>query len=769
MIHTENTNWIWSPSWNIEDQEYPQVMLFRKIIEVERKPVKGTIQISADTRYKLYINDELVEVGPSKGDHHIWFYDSISLLPWMKQGFNVLAVMVLRYPEDPEKGNHGMFRTPIPGLYVKGCLEDEEGKEYDLSANASWKCKKDKSVSFAREEIHFAPLIIHERAQGNLEVFGWKQEKYDDSGWESAKPYAKEYISKIKCLGNMHPRTIPFMYRKKRCFIGIMDIKKSVYSKKHWCAFLQKQEQLIIPAGSEEIIEIDAGEEMTGYLKAVFGGGRGSTVQFLYSEAYVQEGVVEPANIPIKSDRIDYVNGHLHGYEDIYHVEGMGNHNMAEIYEPFWFRTFRFIKLHITTGNEPLVLCSLDYEETGYPLKVETEVTVSDNSLKDIWEISERTLRRCMHETYEDCPFYEQLQYIMDARQQILYTYAISADDRLARKCIDDMRRAQRHDGLLNCSYPNCNVNVIPTFSIYYILMIYDHMMYFGDRDLVEEHMPTIHRILEFFDRHLSPKGYVGTIGGVNRKGEFWSFIDWAKEWNDTDGMPAAGLHGPLTMESLLYIYGLQHAGKLAEYVGQKENANRYFVRAQKVQEAIVRYCTGQENMLQDSPGVEEYSQHCQVFGILTNTIDAKSQRKLLLKTVQDKNYTQCTVAMSFYLFRALEKTELYKYTDQYWNVWRKMIQNHCTTCVESEAYARSECHGWGALVLYELPSVTLGVRPAEPGYRKIRISPVSGYLTHASGKVKTPIGDVSISWKIENGVFQMEYEAPDGIEVVKS
>lgn len=768
-MHTVNSNWVWSPSWNVEDNGSPQIMLFRKIVEIKGKPYKGTIQISADTRYKLYINDELVEVGPSKGDHHIWFYDTISLLPWMKQGVNVLAVMVLRYPEDPEKGNHGMFRTPMPGLYVSGFLEDEAGKQYDLSADESWKCKKDALVSFIREEVQFAPLMIHERVQGNPEIFGWKKENYDDSSWESAKLYTKEQISKISCLEDLNPRTIPFLYRKKRSFIGIMDIKKSVYSEERWCAFLRGQEPIIIPAGSEEIIEIDAGEEMTGYLKADFVGGRGSTVHFLYSESYVQEGVVEPAGIPVKGDRIDTINGHLQGYEDIYSVHGLGNSDMAEAYEPYWFRTFRFLQLHITTGNEPLTLSSLDYEETGYPLKVETKAAVSDDSLKDIWEISERTLRRCMHETYEDCPFYEQLQYIMDARQQILYTYAVSADDRLARKCIDDMRRAQRRDGLLNCSYPNCNMNVIPTFSIYYILMVYDHMMYFGDRDLVKEHMPTIHRILDFFDRHLAPEGYVKNIGGLNRKGEFWSFIDWAKEWNDTDGMPAAGLRGPLTVESLLYIYGLQHAGKLAEYAGQKEDVERYFARAEKVQEAVVRYCTGKDRMLQDSPGVEEYSQHCQVFGILTNTIEAESGQKILLKTVLDKNYTQCTVAMSFYLFRALEKTGLYQYTDQYWNVWRKMIEDHCTTCIESETYARSECHGWGALVLYELPSVTLGVRPAVPGYGKILIAPVTGYLTHASGKVKTPVGDVSVSWKIVDGVFQMEYEAPDGVEVVRS
>ena len=36
----------------------------------------------------------------------------------------------------------------------------------------------------------------------------------------------------------------------------------------------------------------------------------------------------------------------------------------------------------------------------------------------------------CAHETYMDCPYYEQMMYVGDTRLEVLTTYAISRDDR---------------------------------------------------------------------------------------------------------------------------------------------------------------------------------------------------------------------------------------------------------------------------------------------------------------------------------------------------
>lgn len=124
--------------------------------------------------------------------------------------------------------------------------------------------------------------------------------------------------------------------------------------------------------------------------------------------------------------------------------------------------------------------------------------------------------------------------------------------------------------------------------------------MYFGDKQLLEDHLPTVFEILNYFHLNREEKGYVAKIGGLNGSDANWSFIDWTPEWDDTTGVPAAVKYGPVTMESLLYVMGLQYTSAILDYLGQAEQAALYLSRAEEVQKSVCRYCTGQNGMLQD-------------------------------------------------------------------------------------------------------------------------------------------------------------------------
>jgi hypothetical protein len=71
MAGQSDSSWIWHPEW-IEKPASPSAgafVPFRKFIDLDIVPNDPVnIAITADTRYKLYVNSYLVHSGPVKGD-----------------------------------------------------------------------------------------------------------------------------------------------------------------------------------------------------------------------------------------------------------------------------------------------------------------------------------------------------------------------------------------------------------------------------------------------------------------------------------------------------------------------------------------------------------------------------------------------------------------------------------------------------------------------------------------------------------------------------
>ena len=740
------SNWIWTPGERRTDE--PCIVYFRKQIEKA-----GPLRISANCRYKLYINGRFVQEGPQKGCRETAYVDKADIGEYCTEQINTIAVEVLYYPENAEKRNDSLYYSPFPCLYVE---DTGDGKETD--AKTGWKCRRAEHISLSREPFDPAPICGAETVSECEEVAGWKETGYDDSLWDDAKPYTFFEVNKPVAPFALTERTIPPMEHRQQSFREVVCVRESAARKKEelfteWQRMLTGQAPVEMPANTTHIVELSAGEEMCGYPSVYVAGGKGATIEILYAEAYgteqpdVQTPIGPRHMPPKKGDRTDFKNGSLQGTLDVYSVTGYGTKEKPEVYTPFLFRTFRYIRVRVTTKEQGMSLLKYNYLSTGYPLEVKTHLVTSDESLNRIWDMSLRTLKRCMHETYVDCPFYEQLQYTMDSRAEILFTYAVAADDRLARQCIEAFRRTQRTDGILQASAPAEGVNVIPGFSIFYILMLHDHMMYFGDKALIRDHFGCMDRVLEYFHSHLTEKGLVGSVGGVLFQHKYWSFIDWCEEWDATIGVPGAAIQGDgsITMESLLYLYGLTKAAELADYIGRDGIGEEYRKRAEALREALLKHCTGKEGLIQDGPELELYSTHCQVWAVLNDLVSEEQGRSNLKKTFGVQGIPQCSVSMSFYLLLALQKTGMLDAADKMWDMWRKMLENNMTTCVENFTDERSDCHAWGAVILYALPAVYLGIRPTKPGFAEYEQKKDLGHIEWIRGEVVTPNGMIQI------------------------
>jgi len=760
-IRNWQAKWIWKQEAKPDKHE---LVYFRRSFHVEHPDSRLMVHVSADSRYRLFINGKSVSIGPLKGDNHTHYYETVDVSDYLTLGQNVLSAIVLHYSSTTsEPSPDSIWHAPKGGFLLEGSLKTANGKIVEsLHTDENWKCLEDEAVTFEAESwVSSIWLGGVERVDGAKVPHGWNLLNYDDSDWEAAKAIFPINLG----FGLLTPwqlteRTIPFLYEKEATFAKVMrvidDVAIPIEEQQRF--FTKGEPELNLSPNEHYTVELDAGELTTGYLRLLVSEGKGTKIRIVPSECYEKRDPVTGERVKGIRDEISD-GSYLLGDSDIYVVGGMEE----ESYEPFWWRTFRFVRLEIEVGEEPIRIHQFHYRETGYPLDVKTDFSSSDETLKPLWDISIRTLQRCMHETYEDCPYYEQLQYSMDTRLQILFTYTISGDDRLARKAIYDYHSSLLPSGMLQSRYPSFLPQVIPSFSLYWILMVYDHYMYFGDTDLVKRYRPTIDAVLDWFDRKVNEDGLVDNLPDA-----YWNYVDWVAEWQK--GIPPAKAEGPMTIYSLMYAVALQKAAVLYDATGRKDVAREYLERASQLNNAVRATCwSAEKGLFQDGPGVEDYSQHVQVWGVLSHVVEGEKAGKLMERAIDDKHLPQVSYAMAFFLFRALSEAGVYHRSFELWDSWRKMVQLNLTTWTEDPIShrQRSDCHAWGATPLYEFPAEVLGIQPDLPGFKRVNVQPNLGNLTWAKGSICTPEGLISVDWKIDHNLFTIQIDGPEQVPLV--
>lgn len=70
------------------------VVKFRKTIELSGKPTSFIVHVSADNRYKLFVNGKQIAQGPARGDLYFWNFETLNLAPYLEAGRNTVAAVV---------------------------------------------------------------------------------------------------------------------------------------------------------------------------------------------------------------------------------------------------------------------------------------------------------------------------------------------------------------------------------------------------------------------------------------------------------------------------------------------------------------------------------------------------------------------------------------------------------------------------------------------------------------------------------------------------
>jgi alpha-L-rhamnosidase len=170
--------------------------------------------------------------------------------------------------------------------------------------------------------------------------------------------------------------------------------------------------------------------------------------------------------------------------------------------------------------------------------------------LGEVIPLGKRVMEMCSHETYMDCPYYEQLMYVGDTRLEVLVTYTWTTDDLLPRKAIATFGSSRKGPGFTQSRYPCKSEQVIPPFSAWWVAMVHDFAMWRGDLALVRQMLPDVRGVIDAFMDVRNSDGLIAAPLG-------WNFMDWVPSWKY--GIPKDGDAGVSGLINAKVAWVLKH------------------------------------------------------------------------------------------------------------------------------------------------------------------------------------------------------------------
>ena len=345
--------------------------------------------------------------------------------------------------------------------------------------------------------------------------------------------------------------------------------------------------------------------------------------------------------------------------------------------------------------------------ETLYPLKLK-EKHIEDFLLRNIYDVSVNTLRQCMHEHYEDCPWREQSQYAGDSFLQIISGFYAFENQEFAKASLSLMGHELNAKGFLSLTSPaRCDgsrcTGFIPIFSLNYILAVCFFCEHTKDWSFFEENKETVCALLNSFIKYIDETGLIKCI-------DAWNFYEWTDNL-DSRLVIADSYHAPL---NAMFLLCLTKVCSLLEKSGNKEKAKSYEPIHKKSKSVFDEYFWDEKKQAYATYCIagkkEHYAEYTQSVVVWSGLCGKKRAEELCKKLSSKNDWTKASLASYFYKYSALldTSTEYKSYILEDIKMrWGRMLFAGATSFWETEegerafSKAGSLCHGWSAIPIY--------------------------------------------------------------------
>ena len=617
-------------------------ILFRKEFEADTEK-RTILYISADDYYKLYINGRFVCQGPAPAYPFHYYYNRVDVTDFLKEGKNLIAV-------------HTYYQGMINRVWVSGdnrhglILDLVQDRNVILSSDESFRCAYHSGFE-AMGTVGYETQYM-ERYRSGCPEEGFELPGYDDSSWNGA------YLRSVTDYKLVEQPT------KMLEFEEIQPI---------WLCS-EKMDN-----GTERIV-LDFGGIYVGYLYAEAAGENGTVIEVLCGQELEENTGLSEDNAEEKCSEVPWVRWKMRcncEYREEWILSG-GEDKLDQ----FDYKAFRYAQLHVPAG------CTLKHIKLiarHYPFELKANPAIVDEDMQKIWKLCVDSMKYGVQEVIQDCMDREKGNYLGDGCYTALTHYALTKDDSMLKKLIDDSFRSDFiNTGLMTCAACSFMQEIAE-----YPLMVY-HMMvrYYelsGDKAYLEQHYRQMCEILDFYkETYAQPDGLLCNL-------DKWCVVEWPAPYRDgyaaeiAEGKVCTDLHSVINAH---YIGALRCMNRISRILGKE-----VYCDTKSVEKAFCDVFYDKEhNLYLDKDGCDHISLIAQVFplqyGIYPEGMEQQAEQSIL-DFIEKKGFTTVMLFGAYPILEGLRrigrKDIIYRYMSEE-GAWKRMLREGATRTFE----------GWG-------------------------------------------------------------------------
>lgn len=722
----EASQWIWHERLNGENV----ICHFRTRFEAG-KGAAASLAASAQHVFRAYINGReisgLSSPAPSVFPRRMRFLE-YEISPFLQEGENILAFTVLYL------GGEGQNRMGgIPCLIFDCTLQEADGRIRHIVSDESCRCSDRTGY---RQHLPFreARRLSASTCFDPLEEqAGWQLPGFSDTHWKRA------VISPAQLLS-------PCLIRQ--------EIPEGA-AKYHWKPSLL--------ARREGSAVYDAGEILTGYVRLLCEGKKGTVITLRYAELLEGERKTherpEPEGELSLSPEYAAANDRTKNYLDQFVLTGNGRECWEE---HFTYKAFRYFEL---SGLWNVRVHEIEVIKTGTALSPAGEFFCDSPLINQLAQACIRTQENALLGGLVDCPHREQAQYLGDSLlQSYTLLYNFTGGYSMLCKVLQDFSDAQTPDGQFPWVCPcDCTPGGpfslrMPEYDLLFAELLFRAYGWSGDHALLRRFYPAalrmaVHYLAQKNEQGLLPKNQLQAM----------HISDWPYPSVDES-------EEVLFVENLYLLRALRRLEMMARQLEYKADAAFWEKNAAALQQALREsFYDADAVLFKDAPHSAHHHPGVNALaymqGLFLPDAAARAREKIAALPFET------SIILSFdYLCFLFENGFLQQAFDLIASPqarWGRMIAAGSRTIWEGFEDIESHSHAWSCYPLYLLQRYLLGICPAAPGGACCRVSPfLPAQLREMRGSVQTPLGRLSVCCERDLQQVRFSVDIPEGLQV---